>query len=136
MKRDRLKKENLLKTFGTLSMVILVWLLISNDLKSYPWLKTLILGLLGVIGIIYFYNSYKRDKEEELGLATEDELSRLLKYKSGYYAYTWSMYVWFCIFIFKDYFPNIETMIGGGILLSALLSFIAKVLVRIQLNEK
>jgi hypothetical protein len=35
----------------------------------------------------------------------------------------------------KDKFPDIETMLGGGILLSALISFIAKYVVKQKLNE-
>ena len=77
----------------------------------------------------------KRDREEREGLPADDELSMLIKYKSGYYAYMASMYMWFFIFLLKDNFPNTEAMLGGGILLSALISYLAKYVVKRNLNE-
>ena len=59
-----------------------------------------------------------------------------IKYKSGYYAYLYSMYMWLFIFLLKDKFPDVETMLGGGILLSALIGFIVKIIVKRNLNEK
>lgn len=41
----------------------------------------------------------------------------------------------FYLFI-QDKFPDVETMLGGGILLSGLIGFIAKIDVRRELNEK
>ena len=48
----------------------------------------------------------------------------------------WSMYMWLFIFIFKDKFPDVETMLGGGILLSALLALIARVYVKKKFYEE
>ncbi len=91
--------------------------------------------LILVLGIIALIRALKKDKEEKEGLTLEDELSTQLKYKSGYYAYLYSMYMWMFIFFFKDKFPNVESMLGGGILLSALIGFIIKVYVKRNFNE-
>ncbi len=95
----------------------------------------LIFIIIIIIGVIAFTKALKKDKEEKEGLTIEDELSMLLKYKAGYYAYLASMYMWLFIFLFKDKFPDIETMIGGGILLSALIGFLAKTYVKRKFNE-
>ena len=89
-----------------------------------------------VLGLIAFIKALKRDKDEKLGLPIEDEMSTLIKYKSGYLAYQYSMYMWLFIFLLKDKFPNVESMLGGGILLSALIGFIVKIIVKRNFNEK
>ncbi len=95
-----------------------------------------IFALIVIFGGIAIYNAFKKDKEEKMGLKTEDELSDLIKYKSGYHAFLISMYMWLFIFIFKDKFPNTETMLGGGILMSALIFYITKLVVKRKLNEE
>lgn len=94
-----------------------------------------IFALIVIIGAFALYNAFKKDKEEKQGLKTEDEMSNLIKYKSGYYAFLTSMYMWLFIFIFKDKFPDTETMLGGGILLSALIFYITKTVVKRKLYE-
>ena len=89
-----------------------------------------------ITGIIAFVIALKKDKDEKEGFPAEDELSNLVKYKSGYYAYLSSMYMWLFIFIFKSKFPDTETMLGGGILLSVLIFYISKIIVKRELNEK
>jgi len=100
----------------------------------FQGLDLIIFILIIVIGGIALFSAFKKDKEEKEGLATEDELSTQLKYKAGYYAYLASMYMWLFIFLLKDKFPDTETMLGGGILLSALLAFISKMVVKQTLN--
>ena len=92
----------------------------------------LIIGL----GVVAFILAVKKDKEEKAGIPAEDELTNKIKYKSGYYAYLGSMYMWLFIFLFKYRFPDIETMLGGGILLSALIGYIAKIIVKRNLYEE
>ncbi len=45
------------------------------------------------------------------------------------------MYMWLFIFLLKDKFPDTETLLGGGILLAALISFITKIIVKQRFNE-
>ncbi len=94
-----------------------------------------IFALIVILGGIALYNAFKKDKEEKQGLKTEDEMSNLIKYKSGYHAFLVSMYMWLFIFIFKDKFPDTETMLGGGILLSGLIFYITKQVVKRKLYE-
>ena len=84
-------------------------------------LNIVILSMILVLGGYVIMMEIKKTKERADGLPEEDELSALIKYKSGYRAYMVSMYMWLFIFIFKDKFPDIETMLGGGILLSAVI---------------
>ncbi|NOY37127.1 MAG: hypothetical protein GXO83_06085 [Chlorobi bacterium] len=91
--------------------------------------------LIVVIGIIAFISALKKDKEKKEGLPPDDELSMKIKYKSGYYAFLVSMYMWLFIFILKDKFPDTETMLGGGILLSALIFAVTKYVIKQKFNE-
>jgi len=43
--------------------------------------------------------------------------------------------MWLFIFILKDWFPDTETMLGGGILLSATIFYITKVVVKRRFYE-
>jgi Predicted membrane protein (DUF2178) len=98
-------------------------------------LDVLIFVLIVVIGVIALYLARKKDKSIAEGFPAEDEMSLLLKYKSGYYAFMISMYMWLFIFFFKDKFPDVETMLGGGVLLSALIFYGVTFVLKRGLNE-
>ena len=89
-----------------------------------------------IFGAIALLNVLKKDKEAKAGFTIEDEMSNKIKYKSGYYAFMASLYMWLFIFLFKDFFPDIETMLGGGILLSAASIYISKFVIKRNLLEK
>ncbi len=89
--------------------------------SGYSILNILILILILVFGGLYIFKEMKKNAERSEGLPKENELSNLIKYKSGYRAYMATMYMWLIIFLFKDKFPDIETLLGGGILLSGLI---------------
>ena len=55
-----------------------------------------------------------------------DELSTRIKYRAGYYAFITSMYVWLFVWLFQRHFVDTETMLGFGILLSAVISIAIK----------
>ncbi len=79
--------------------------------------------LMIVVAAVYsFVTEMKKNKDIEKGYPAEDEMSKHIKYKAGYYSFICSMYMWLFILLFKSYFPDVETMIGGGILFSAVLS--------------
>ena len=131
-----MKKEN--KTF-MLTSVLLMFALLGFGIAynrgfDFKGLDLLIFALIVIVGGIAVFLSHKRDKSIEAGFPAEDEMSLLLKYKAGYYAFLSSMYIWLFIFIFKDKFPDVESMLGGGILLSALNSFFIKFIIKRGLN--
>ena len=83
--------------------------------------------LLIMIGGIYaFVTHMRRYKDVKSGYPAEDEMSTRIKYKAGYYAFMASLYMWLLIFMFNGFFPDVETMLGGGILTSAVLSMTIK----------
>jgi len=115
--------------------VIWGFITVEKETNLFKGLDLFIFILIIVLGIIAFVFALKRDRDERAGLPVEDELSTKIKHKSGYYAYLISMYMWLFIFLLKDKFPDVETMLGGGILLSALISFMVKLYVKRQFNE-
>lgn len=118
--------------------MVIIWafIIIEKGTNLLQGLDLYIFILIIGFGIVALYNSFKKDKELKEGQPEEDELSNLIKYKSGYYAYLASMYMWLFFFLMKDKFPDIETLIGGGILLTALFSFLAKLYVKKQLHAE
>ena len=133
MKKNR--KTLLIIAFLTM-LVVLGFIVITNDTNVLKGLNLLIFVLIIIGGVIAFISDYKKDREDKAGLTTEDELSNLIKYKSGYHAYIASMYMWLFIFLLKDRFPDVETMLGGGILLSSLIAYISKVIVKKKFNDQ
>lgn len=113
-----------------------IWAFIALEKGStlFNGLDLFIFLLIVIIGAIALFRALKKDKEEKEGIPADDELSLQLKYKAGYHAYLASMYMWLFIFLLKDNFPNIETMLGGGILLSALILFISRMIVKQNFN--
>ncbi len=92
--------------------------------------------LIIAIGFMALLKTYKKDKEKREGFQDDDELSNMIKYKSGYYGYLGSMCIWFLIFIFKDKFPDTETMLGGGMLMSALILLVIEYFIWKDFSEK
>jgi len=129
------KRKTLMMTSVIIMLAIWGFIALEKGSDLLKGLDLFIFSLIVIIGAIAFFRALKKDKEEKEGLPAEDELSTLIKYKSGYYAYMASMYLWLFIFLFKDKFPNTESMLGGGILLSGLILFFSKIIVKHKLNE-
>lgn len=123
-------RKTLLITSILIMAAIWGFVVLEKGTDLFKGLDLVIFILIVLFGAIAIIRALKIDKEEREGLAVEDELSNQLKYKSGYYAYLVSMYMWLFIFLLKDNFPDVEMMLGGGILLSGLIAFISKVVVK------
>lgn len=95
-----------------------------------------IYGLIGIVAIISIFIAIKKMKEEKQGQPIEDEFTTQIKYKAGFYAYISSMYMWLFIFLFRGFFPDTETLVGGGILLSGVIGFVSKMIVKHKIDEK
>jgi uncharacterized membrane protein YkvI len=130
------KNKRFMITAVLFMAIIWAFVVIEKGTSLFQGLDLVIFILIIISGIIALYNAFKKDKELAEGQPEEDELSNLIKYKSGYYAYMASLYMWLFFFLMKDMFPNIESLIGGGILLTALFSFLAKLYVKKQLHEE
>ena len=132
-----MKKNRKILMITSVLIMAAIWgfIVLEKGADLFQGLDLVIFILIIVIGAIAFFRALKRDKEEKDGLPAEDELSTRIKYKSGYYAYMTSMYMWLFIFLLKDNFPDTETMLGGGILFSALIAFVSKIVVKRKLND-
>lgn len=132
-------KNQVILIFTTLVLIGLIvggYIVADKGYELFKGLDLLIFVLIVIFGVIAIYLAFKKFREKKAGLTIEDELSMQLKYKAGYYAFISSMYMWLFIFLLKDKFPDTESMLGGGILLSALIAFISKIIVKRELNEK
>lgn len=81
-------------------------------------LGVFIFALIMVTGIYAFIRHMRRYEEIKAGFAVEDELSKQIQYKAGYYSFITSLFIWCGIFAFHQFIPDVETMLGGGLLLS------------------
>lgn len=124
------QRKSLLITSVMIMATFWGFVVVEKGTNLFKGLDLVVFILIVLGGIISFVGALKKDKEERQGLPAEDELSNQIKFKSGYYAYTTSMYIWLFIFIVKDKFPDIETMLGSGIILSALIFVLAKIYVK------
>ena len=118
-----------------ITLTLLGFIMVVRGPELLGGLELFILILIIVLGVVVFVNALKRDKDIKAGLPVDDELSTRIKYKAGYYAYLTSMYMWLFIFLLKDHFPDVETMLGGGILLSGAISVIIKYMVKYKFDE-
>lgn len=89
-------------------------------------LGVFIFAMIIVAGIYAFINHMRRYEKEKQGFAVEDELSRQIQYKAGYYSFHASLFIWFAIFMIQQFIPKTETMLGGGLLLSMIVFMVTR----------
>lgn len=129
------KRKTLLVSSILITLTILGFIVVVRGPELFSGLELFILILIIILGIVVFVNALRKERDIKAGLPVDDELSTRIKYKAGYYAYLTSMYMWLFIFLLKDNFPDVETMLGGGILLSAAISVIIKYVVKYKFDE-
>ncbi len=132
MKQNR---KTLLITSVLFMLAIWGFIAVERGTSLFQGLDLLIFALIVILGIVALVNAIKKDREEKEGFPADDERSTQIKYKAGYYAYLLSMYMWLFIFLLKDKFPDTESMLGGGILLSAALAVITKFVIKYNFSE-
>jgi hypothetical protein len=130
-----IKRKVLLVSSILITLTILGFIVAVRGFELFKGLELFILILIIILGIVVFVNALRKERDIKAGLPVDDELSTRIKYKAGYYAYLTSMYMWLFIFLLKDNFPDVETMLGGGILLSAAISVIIKFVVKYKFDE-
>ena len=119
-----------------LTLTFTVGVLAYSQMEVIQPKMLVIYALIGVVAIISILRIVKKMNEEKEGQPLEDELTTRIKHKAGHDAYIATIYMWLFIFLFRDIFPDTETMVGGGILLSGLIGFIAKTIVKRNFNEE
>jgi len=128
-------KDSLL--FVSLLVMLSVWGFAAVYHAGYipDGLDLFIFALIMISGLYAFFTHMKRYQDEQQGFPPEDELSVRIKYRAGYYAFIASMYIWLFIFLFQRFFPDIETILGSGILLSALVAMVIRGYLTRHYNE-
>lgn len=98
---------------------LLGWFIFS---KPHTPLQILIALLILVIGSVTFvWRVVRKKKDIATNAPSEDEFTRLARVYAGSQAFEFSMFLWLLIFIFHSSFNKVETMLGVGILGSALI---------------
>ena len=109
--------------FGTGLLVIfvglLIWYMTSTTQMGLPIIIALIIIVVGVVTFVLQVVNKRRDLKA--GTPAEDEFTKMAKVYAGSRAYIYSMYLWMLIFVFNSSFSKNETMLGIGILGSALI---------------
>ena len=99
--------------------VLIIWFVIAGPPSM---LAAGIAVLILAIGMITFVRQTIQKKMNfETGEPAEDEFTRLAKVYAGNQAFLYSMFLWLLIFVFNSSFTKNETMLGVGILGSALI---------------
>ncbi len=125
-----------MKSTRTLIILIGLTLTFSAGILAYTQMDVIqpkmlvIYVLIGVMAIISIIIAARKMQEEKEGQPLEDEMTTRIKHKAGHDAYIATLYLWLFIFLFRGFFPDVETMVGGGILLTGLIGFISKTLVK------
>jgi hypothetical protein len=99
-------------------------------------INPLFLLALIIIAFVFTLQSLKRKGKKKNGIPIDDEFSLLIKYKIGYYSFLGSSFLWYLLFILKDDFPDTETILGGGILLSTLIVIVTRIIIKRFPNEQ
>ena len=130
-----------MKTKTDLIIVVGLALMFSAGVLAYSQMEVirtkmlLIYGLIGIVAIMSILRALKKMREEKQGQPIEDEFTTQIKHKAGFYAYIASMYMWLFLFLFRGIFPDVETLVGGGILLSGVIGFACKAITKRRVNE-
>ena len=130
-----IKRKALIVSSILITLTLLGFIMVVRGPELLGGLELFILILIIILGIVVLVNALRKERDIKAGLPVDDELSTRIKYKAGYYAYLTSMYMWLFIFLLKDNFPDVETMLGGGILLSGAISIIIKYMVKYKFDE-
>jgi uncharacterized membrane protein len=109
--------------FGTVMLVIfvglLIWYMTSTTQSGLSIMIAMIIILVGVVTFVLQIVNKRRDMEA--GTPAEDEFTKIAKVYAGSRAFIYSMYLWMLIFVFNSAFTKPQTMLGIGILGSALI---------------
>ena len=101
------------------TVVLIIWYLTVSP-QSILVIGIAILTLL--LGIFAFFKqATNRKKQLDNIEPLDDEFTKLAKVYAGNQAFNYSLYLWLILFVFNSYFTKNETLLGIGILGSALI---------------
>jgi len=109
--------------FGSILLVIfigiIIWMALSGLQSFLPIGIAILIVLVGAVTFIT--QTIRKKRNLETGAPPEDEFTKLAKVYAGNQAFLYSQYLWLLIFVFNSSFIKNETMLGFGILGSALI---------------
>ena len=101
------QSKNALIIVSILSMTFILGLIGVYRAGYIPKGLDVFIIALTVIAAVYAFVVYRRQhKDVKSGFPAEDEMTTLIKYKAGYYAFMASIYMWLLIFLFKRLFSG------------------------------
>lgn len=115
-----LKKEIRL-LFLFISIFIVLFFLMSDEQIALRLKSIVITILITVLLVFYILNEIRKRRDRKLDIPVEDEMSKRQKLVAGNKAFHLSMILWLIIFAINSQFDTNETMLGIGILGSALI---------------
>jgi xanthine/uracil permease len=119
--------RNALIMVSMLVLVCVVGLVVALSTGYVPnGLHMLIIALILISAIYAVVTHLKKYGDTRGGFPAEDEMSSQIKYKAGYYSFLASLYLWLFIFLFHRFFNDVESMLGSGILVSAVMAMVIK----------
>ncbi len=107
----------LLITISALMAGLLVYHNRAEILDSSKFAMIIILTIL--LLIFAAYNTAQRIRDRNAGLPIEDELTTMLNLRTSFYAFRFSLALWFILFIYHAQFADVEDLLGIGMLGSA-----------------
>ena len=109
--------------FGSILLVIflgiIIWMALSEPESFLPIGIAILIVLVGAVTFIT--QTIQKKRNLETGAPPEDEFTKLAKVYAGNQAFLYSQYLWLLIFVFNSSFIKNETMLGIGILGSAII---------------
>lgn len=131
MTKNAMQKASILSIF-----ILLIYTGFRIDFNAYEGFDFTQLVLMFAVGGIMLFKLIRKDRDEQAGMATEDELSEMINYKAGYYAFEYSAYLWVVIFFYMDKFPDTHTMLIFGMIISGVIRLISHFIVTYKLRGK
>ena len=118
-----MKKYNKEVGFGLLLLVIfaglILWAIFTKPQESLAVFIAIVVVI--IAAITFAAQVLKKRADLQTGAPADDEFTRLARVYAGSRAFTYSMYLWLLIFVFNSAFTKPQTMLGIGILGSALI---------------
>lgn len=80
----------------------------------------ILITAIAILLLVYTFSEMKKFWKRKNNIPVDDEMSRTQKLLAGSRSFHISLFLWLLLFIFNRYFNEVETMLGIGILGSAL----------------